>query len=238
MAGGITLMRQSEDDLVSHLIEQLAFIRISSVSYDNGFFGESKRLANTITTLVHDTAQSTSLLSQIGKKDILFCDTGARSDAPFEQMNAIMEKYRKEQEAKGKLVQGVSNNQRLVIMATFGKSCGASGLWKPLLEEGLEDSAMLAFNDWWVQPVISDVQGAGLSRKELVLSVRNKDGGAHIDPVLDLKYAQVTRTNAERVRLYQGDEFIQESGPEHGTVRQIAFEVEYSIRSQLGAVLS
>ena len=59
---------QSHDEFCNHLKEQVAFLRNSSKSYDDGFFGEAKRLATVIRTLVHDTKNSKALLSSLGIK--------------------------------------------------------------------------------------------------------------------------------------------------------------------------
>ncbi|MFC1908223.1 hypothetical protein ACFLWT_02340, partial [Chloroflexota bacterium] len=63
---------QTGDELLGHLKDQIAFMKISANSYDNGFEDEAKRLAVAIRILVHDTPQSTSLLTQLDKKGILF----------------------------------------------------------------------------------------------------------------------------------------------------------------------
>jgi len=64
-----------------------------------------------------------------------------------------------------------------------------------------------------------------LCRRDLILAVANKDGGAHVDPVLDEKYANLSRGNslAWRYRGPRGD--IPLEGPEKAAVRQIAHEV-------------
>ena len=63
---------KTKDDLRNHLIEQIALLKASSNSFNNGFEGEAKRLAIVVRTLVHDTDNSTSLLKPLNKKDILF----------------------------------------------------------------------------------------------------------------------------------------------------------------------
>jgi len=59
---------QPQHELLAHLKEQITFMRQSAISYDNGFEGEGKRLAVVIRVLVHDTSQSTSLLTLLGRK--------------------------------------------------------------------------------------------------------------------------------------------------------------------------
>lgn len=65
-----------------------------------------------------------------------------------------------------------------------------------------------------------------LTRKELILSVANKDGGAHIDAVLDEKYGSLSRKNSLGWMFSKGPE--QQGAlraPEKAAVRQIAHEV-------------
>jgi hypothetical protein len=69
-------MKQSSEDLVAHLKDQVGFLRASGAAYDAGQHSEAKRLASTIRLLVHDTSRSTSLLRQLEVKDALrFVDT-------------------------------------------------------------------------------------------------------------------------------------------------------------------
>jgi len=64
-------MRQSPEDLVEHLRDQVVFLRVSGAAFDEGVEAEAKRLAVTIRVLVHDTGSSHSLLKQLGVKDQL-----------------------------------------------------------------------------------------------------------------------------------------------------------------------
>lgn len=75
-----------------------------------------------------------------------------------------------------------------------------------------------------------DMSRNRFSRRDLVLSLCNKDGGAHIDPKLDATYAALTR-NASMGHMYQTPS---SSGMiesiELASVRQIAYEVLMSLK--------
>ena len=71
---------QTNEDLLGYLEEQIRFLISSSNSYDNKFLGEAKRLAVVIRVLLYDTSSSTSLLTQLGKKNIGFYDTSIDYD--------------------------------------------------------------------------------------------------------------------------------------------------------------
>jgi hypothetical protein len=48
--------------LLANLAESIDFLNLSASSFDNGYEAEAKRLAVTLRVLLHDTAQSHSLL--------------------------------------------------------------------------------------------------------------------------------------------------------------------------------
>lgn len=60
---------RSKRELNQRLGEQIAWLRSSAISFDAGAISESKRIAVAIRTLVHDTAVSQSLLSQLKMRD-------------------------------------------------------------------------------------------------------------------------------------------------------------------------
>lgn len=212
-------MNQTKKDLLNHFNEQVKFLKASSYSYDKGFYGEAKRLACTIAVLVYDSKGSISLFTQLRIKNIRFYDTGVMHD----KMKKIM---------KEKLGESGRNFhcdiQRLVCLAHMGPD---PKLYPPLLEDGLKDHNKLSFNDWWHQKVIDDSKNK-FTRKDIVLSVRNKDGGAHVDPKLDKKYMELSRLGSADLTLKKSGNIIKH-GPELGTIRQITFELLRSIDDQI-----
>lgn len=75
----------TKEELLSHLNEQIRFLQRSAASYDNGFEDEAKRLAVVIRVLMHDSPNSTSLLTLLGRKDIKFYDTSV----PYDPRNLL-----------------------------------------------------------------------------------------------------------------------------------------------------
>jgi hypothetical protein len=225
-------MLQSKEDLAAHLREQMEFLHASSKSYDDGLVGEAKRLAVVIAALVHDTKNSKSLLTQLKRKDIRFYDTGAQSDLRHQHIKAVFDAPNPKTGKKWK--GGVLHSQRLVLLASNSNADGQNRPYPPLLKGGLKGCNKLVFDDWWNQNAVNNVRGEKfLTRKELVLAMRNKDGGAHIDPNLSPKYAELTRSDGFKLTMILGGVPAVENGPEPGTVRQIAFEVLHSIQTQL-----
>jgi hypothetical protein len=150
----------SQSDLQAHLEEQLQFLQASADAFDRGLESEAKRLAVTIRVLVHDTANSRSLLNQLGMKEGLFVDTAEPLDpdnyAPYSG-----------------------------LVATLGNMQGAK--YVPFLEDVPHSPRTVPFDDWWMAPVFVDGKRQRFSRKELVLTAANQDGGAHVDPALDIQ---------------------------------------------------
>jgi hypothetical protein len=89
------------------------------------------------------------------------------------------------------------------------------------------------FDTWWNKIVFVDNQGRKLTRKDLVLSVAEQDGGVHVDPGLNLLYAAVSRSNSLAwVTFSQGS--LQPMGnPIPAAIRQITHEVLKSLKSVL-----
>jgi len=187
----------NQSELESHLAEQLQFLEASADGFDKGFEAEAKRLAVTIRVLLHETASSHSLLGQLGQLNVDFLDTCL----PDQPGNLF---------AHGGLV---------------FQMVGPKGVrWSAQLSD-VPYTAMKPFADWWDAPVFRDDLGSVLSRRELVLTMANKDGGAHIDPALSTTYARLSKQNSMGVEWVEGGVKRPATGPEQTAVRQIAHEV-------------
>ncbi len=90
------------------------------------------------------------------------------------------------------------------------------------------------FESWWNETVILDKNKSKFSRKLLVLSLSNKDGGAHVDHTLDEQYANLSRFNSLNWVLITSEHEIKgpSTGPEIASVRQIAYEVLLTLKDE------
>lgn len=191
---------QSLQELEAHLAEQLQFLRASADAYDSGFEGEAKRIAVSIRVLVHDTRRSKSLLGQIGKKDQDFVDS-AFPIAPNSK----------------------STHSGLVV-TSISPATGAK--YVPFLDEAPHGASKLVeFERWWHTPVFVDSSGRALTRRDLVLTVANQDGGAHVDATLNSTYADLSRNNSLGWMYSDGVRTEVLGGPECAALRQIGHEV-------------
>jgi len=183
-------------ELESHLDEQIAFLEASAASYDAGFHGEAKRLAVTIRVLVHDTKHSLSLLGQLDKKALKYFDTAFDYD-PSSNM---------------------SHGGLVFIEASQGET-----RYVAMLDDLPRDIVKIVdFEEWWNKPVFVDQQRRQLSRRDLILTSANQDGGAHVDKELDAIYARLSRGESMGWYDSMGQPL---SSPERAAIRQIAHEM-------------
>lgn len=189
---------QSESELRQHFEDQLAFLEQSSTSFDRGYEGEAKRLAVSIRVLLHDKGQSRSLLGQLGLKDTLYWDTSTG----FEKGTDLFD---------------------ITIVAKFFD--GVKAKYCPVFDKTPVLMVQTEFEKWWNTPVIRDAQNQTFTRKDLVLYVADQDGGAHVDPALDERYAALSRNNSLGWSYYEGAVKKSLGMPERASIRQITHEL-------------
>jgi len=205
-------VKQSKQELLRHLADNIGFLKASSAAFDGGYIGEAKRLATTIRVLVHDTTHSKSLLGLLGYKlGMGFLDTANDYDP-----------------------KNLMSHHGLVGLRLGG---GATSYWAPLadLPPGRPNRYVL-FPDWWNKVVIVDSLKAKFCRRELILALSNKDGGAHVDPALDEDYSNLTRNNSIGWIASVGGVEAPLSDVELHSVRQIAYGIGKSIERKLSKI--
>ena len=197
-------VRISEDDLRINLDEQVAFLKASAESYDGGFQGEGKRLAVTLRVLLHNSRSSNALLAQLGQLDSIRFFDSALPNTP------------------GNLL----TYSGLVV--TAHTKVGAEYL--PMLDDKqVGPGEWLLFKRWWETAVFVDDKRREISRKDLVLSLADQDGGAHVDASLNDWYFALTHENSMGWTVTIGT-ISHPLGPPHlASVRQITHEVLKSL---------
>ena len=189
---------QTEPALRQHLDDQLGFLEQSSASFDRGYEGEAKRLAVSIRVLLHNKGQSKSLLGQLGLKDTLYWDTSTG----FEK--------------------GTDLFDITIVVKHFD---GVNAKYCPVFDKTPVPMVQTDFEKWWNTPVIRDAKNQTFTRKDLVLYIADQDGGAHVDPALDTKYAVLSRKNSLGWSYFEGATKKPLSMPERASIRQIAHEL-------------
>jgi hypothetical protein len=91
----------------------------------------------------------------------------------------------------------------------------------------------IPFDPWWNNIVLDDKQGTMFSRRDLVITVCNKDGGVHIDKRLDEVYAKLARSDGFGYTLSShGVDVPFATKLELASIRQIGHEVLKSLKDE------
>lgn len=146
-------------DFRKHLSAQLGYVNRSCAAFDVGHLDEAIRVAVAARVLIHQTKNSTSLLKHLNATTINLLTTCEGANA------------------------------RTVLYIGMG-TIRVHGDGRSEYFASLEDAAFRAFvpvSKWWDQVVF--VKGrTRASRRHIVLSASNQDGGAHVDERLDQDY--------------------------------------------------
>ncbi len=197
----------SKDELLTHLSDQIEFMINSAISYDNDFEGEAKRMAANIRILVYDTTSCSALLTQLKKMDILFYDSAYsfNPENPLPSTCLIMQRFTKQAttDLRGDYVAPLDN-----------------------LSPARSKNKKVSFGRWWNRNIVfKDITGNLFTRKDLVLTVADKEGGAHVDPKLDQAYVNLTKFNSLGWKVYVGGKAEDLDNPVPPSIRQITHEV-------------
>jgi hypothetical protein len=197
-------------DFVKQLRLHVGFLRRSAEVFDRGLEDEAYRLAVEIRVLLHDKGQSRSLLGQLGEKARLRLMDSANPIIPDN------------------------------LVPTPGLPMARLGVglsW--VAPRGNRDRTPTTkpFDPWWREPVTKDDSGKLFNRSDYVLNIANKQA-AHVDPVLDAFWAALIRDNALGfIETSARGTNLPMPNPAPACVRQIAYEVDETLKDQLSHLL-
>ncbi|TIL30046.1 hypothetical protein [Mesorhizobium sp.] len=186
--------------------EQMAALRTSAKAYDEGSKWEAKRLAACVYILVQDKGRAVSMFTQMGMKEHLEFVSSA---GPLKPGNFAPEF------PLAVLVPSQSS-------AEYVPRC----TWYSIME-----CRAFPFELWWEQPILQ-ANNEILTRKTLVLSLRDQDGGAHFDSSLDPIYRGFATEHKGGFFIVHADDGRREDmplGPHFASMRQIAWEIEATL---------
>lgn len=194
------MANRSDERLRGHVVEQMNFMRASCEAFDRGNEIESKRLATSVRVLLHTTNRSRSLLAQLHMEMIPFYTTNPRWDPT-----------------------NLAPHMYLMQRLTGGKG---GDFYAPLDDRPPHLLRWIPFTNWWSEYLFDDRQARSLKRSELVLTLANKEGGAHVDPELNEQHESLKHHGgfgyvaiiAEQKLPFEGDLIAQ-------AMRQVAHEV-------------
>lgn len=199
----MTTITRTTQELEALLDEQLDFLHASGRSFDNGFFGEIKRLAVAVRVIVHDTKNSTSLLSMLDKKSGYFLDSADSYDD-----------------------ENLMPHSSLVTIHMCPDRVEAAAHFDDVINQ-----RSVSFDEWWDGIVLVDDHHEEFSRKDICLYLANKEGGAHVDATIDEKYERLRKANAAGwIMGNDPSKTIHAGDHVPATMRQIAHELLKSLK--------
>ena len=148
--------------------EQHGFLKRSVASFLEGHSAEALRIATAIRVLVHETGRSKPLLKQLTQNYLEITILGHPPPAPTRLGNFIL----------------------LYIGLGFRMSSD-KGL-QPLTDLSEPNLQMMPLGSWWNECILifpgPNNARIVFARKNLLLTLANKEGGAHVDPNLPPEY--------------------------------------------------
>ncbi len=194
-------MAKTREIAQNYLDGNLALMTIAAKLYDEGNQDEAINLAVSTRALFHSIAKAESLISQLQIKNnifILSTTTQYIPAKPGSYYGLLGEILAEGEESKGDLLPMCQVDKEFV------------NKWH-------------GFDDWWNELVVND-NGFSLSRKEVVLTIANQNGGAHIGADYDENYAALVRDASGWIHA-DNQESIFSYNRAYATMRQIAFEI-------------
>lgn len=188
----MTYVRTSEDLRLAAEF-QLQAIQLSARAFDDGLRGEAARLANAI---------------------FILCGRGMKSHVSI--MDAADQQNKKSYRSTKACSDDVGSPLILCRLTKVDTDAWTADI-KPAGQDALHNGRDLEFDEWWHEPIISTSQ-ITLSRSKVVRILRDKNGGAHFDPVV------TDPLIADTLRGHIGAFYIKNDGSENEMAIQGSLE--------------
>lgn len=155
--------------LRSKLEEQCHLLRKSIDDLAAGDLAEALRISTILRVLVHETGNSTPLLKQLSPN---YLELPVPDERP---------------PAEEELPPGVHKTVVLSVPVSLNISPDGVFFNSKLADNRIE----IPLGTWWERPSLIIPSSGGYSRKEVVLGLAHKEGGAHVDLDVTRKYQQL-----------------------------------------------
>lgn len=159
-------MTRAKAKILEKLREQMGFLRTSLRAFYEGNFAESVRIATTLRVLIHETGSSKALLVQAMPSGL---------ELPI--VDQASEK---------------TEHERIV---GFAVSVRLGSILAPAVDLGSSHYCLSSVGAWWNRTVFTFPSQFGTQmvyrRKQVVLILANKEGGAHVDENEDPNYRRL-----------------------------------------------
>lgn len=175
------------------LKKQIKFLQTSCSGFDMGDWDEAIRIATCIRVLLHDTKNSTSILKQLNAKNINLFSTRAVDTKSSSKLGM--------QFCCG------------FAMGIIQVGPGTHSSYGPDLSDYVSNSSiLLPFEEWWDQQVVWPISPEyQLTRKCIILTASDKDGGAHVDEKLPEKYQKLSDETFGTITVKANGKVIRET---------------------------
>jgi hypothetical protein len=214
-------INRTQQELTEKLSEQLSLLSSYIESYDSGKKHFAMPMATVVRVLLHDTKKSKSLLSNLGRKENLRLYNTADDLTPDKLISYDEANPNK---AHIKFYPGDST------MIGLGRGALGNNVpdYYPVLDNPIgKKPDYIDFDTWWNNAIFFGKDTTRLSRRDIVLTMADQDGGAHVDPGLKANYANLKHDNPQKVYIVniKGGKGRPSTGAELALMRQIAHEV-------------
>ena len=210
---------RTRHETVDALETQLLALRASCDSYDRGNKWEAMRLASSVYIMLHDGGKrNKSILTQLGIRDKIRYISSAR---PIDPRNLMSE-------------------HSLVGLHFVKDAAGARAEYIPMLEKSMLFVSLREepLSRWFAEGIVRDASRRILTRKNLIYSLRDQDGGSHFDEELtDDAYIGISRDNSMGMHVFDGAKSEPVSPfPHLASMRQVAWEIDRTISPVLASL--
>jgi len=178
------------NQIKKQLKKQIKFLKTSCNAFDQGDWNEAIRIATSIRVLLYDTPSSTSILKHLNAKNINLFSTSAVNTENLSHPD----------------IQFCCGFAMGVIQVGPQSSYGPDlSDYNPIL------SVLLPFEKWWEQQIVWPISPEHqLTRKFIILTATNKDGGAHVDEKLPEKYQKLSTETFGTITVKSKEKVIHE----------------------------
>jgi hypothetical protein len=188
-------------DFRAALKRQINFLASSCQGFDAGFHDEAIRIAQCIRVLLHDTRNQTSVLTHLNAKGIALTSTCLDIAAEMRP------------------------GARALVFNGMGRfATGPDARYFPKLGNG-RFRYDLPVDRWWMQTVFILDPDTWVSRRDIVLSAADKDGGSHVDAALTPTYLRLVESGDLGFFVDERGTQTNISGHHYVALRQMGHEV-------------
>lgn len=198
---------RSTPELQQQLQEQLHLLQSYCTQFDKGDWLAAKPMSTSLRVLLHHKdrpqAGQGSLLAQLGLRGGFWLDSTRIFGQSFQSSEMSW--------------------PQLLIMEMSDKSVG----FKPKILGKDFHLRKTSFMEWWTGEIGNHPKFGPISRKKIVTSMADQDGGAHVDGHVDDGYAAFS--TGEYFNVTIGEKMELARGAAHACIRTIAHETILTI---------